>query len=92
MCHLPFVDALSHVLRQGSSPSAVQSAVATVYSLLVVNDYCPIIKSKPRILTLLINLIRNSISLLHSVWDGLKALFHATLYPLNRPRLKDTSM
>ncbi|KAL6010108.1 hypothetical protein ACLOJK_000539 [Asimina triloba] len=81
------IDALSHVLRHGSSPSAVQSAAATVYSLLVVDDYRPIIGSKPCILTPLIDLIRSSSSPLRSVKDGLKALFHVALYPLNRPRL-----
>ncbi|KAL6000013.1 hypothetical protein ACLOJK_034690 [Asimina triloba] len=37
-----------------------------------------------------INLIRSSISSLHSIKDVLKALFDVTLYPLNHPRLKDT--
>ncbi|KAG9458124.1 hypothetical protein H6P81_002632 [Aristolochia fimbriata] len=81
------VDALGHVLRHPKSPSAAQTAAATLHSLLVVDAYRPIIGSKPHLLTPLIHLIQNPNSPTRSIKDGLKALFGVSLYPLNRPRL-----
>ncbi|KAL6002947.1 hypothetical protein ACLOJK_023169 [Asimina triloba] len=73
------IDALSHVLRPCSSPSVIQSTVATIYSFLIIDDYRPIIES-------------NFIFPLHSVKDSLKALFHIPpTPPLPHPyHLKDT--
>ncbi|XP_068662444.1 U-box domain-containing protein 14 [Aristolochia californica] len=81
------VDALGHVLRHPKSPSAAQTAAATLHSLLVVDAYRPIIGSKPHLLTPLIHLIQYSDSPTRSIKDGLKALFGVSLYPLNRSRL-----
>ncbi|CAN0881860.1 hypothetical protein LINGRAHAP2_LOCUS14471 [Linum grandiflorum] len=47
------LDALSHALRHHStttSPTAVQSAAATLHNLLVIDSYRPIIGSKRDIL------------------------------------------
>lgn len=81
------LDAVSYLLRCGESPTAVQTAAATIYSLLVVDDYRPIIGAKPHILSSLIELARNPNSTPRSIKDALKALFGVALYPLNRPRL-----
>ncbi|XP_058107862.1 U-box domain-containing protein 4 [Magnolia sinica] len=83
------LDSLSHVLRYPSSPASFQAAAATVYSLLVVDHYRPIIGSKLSILSPLIDLLRSPNSPPRSIKDSLKALFAISLYPLNRPRLVD---
>ncbi|GMP41128.1 hypothetical protein CsSME_00011330 [Camellia sinensis var. sinensis] len=66
------LDALSHVLRNPTSSSSAESAAATLYSLLIVDDYRPIIGSKRDIVYALVDI------------DALKALFGIALYPLNR--------
>ncbi|KAF7836208.1 U-box domain-containing protein 11 [Senna tora] len=81
------LDAISHLLshhRSTSSPSAVQSAAATLHSLLVVDDYRPIIGSKRDIVYALVDIIRSLNSPSRSIKDALKALFGISLYPLNR--------
>ncbi|XAR63538.1 Ubiquitin--protein ligase [Bertholletia excelsa] len=78
------LDALSHALLNPTSPSATQSAAATLYSLLVVDDYRSIIGSKRDIIYALIDTIRNKNSLPRSIKDALKALFGISLYQLNR--------
>ncbi|KAF8395690.1 hypothetical protein HHK36_019640 [Tetracentron sinense] len=79
------LDSLSHVLLLSSaSPATVQSAAATLYSLLVVDDYRPIIGAKRDIVYALINIIRKENSPPRSIKDALKALFGISLYPLNR--------
>ncbi|XP_047314538.1 U-box domain-containing protein 11-like [Impatiens glandulifera] len=79
------LDALSHALRNPTSPSAAQSVAATIYSLLLVENYRSIIGSKRDILYALVDILRpspNSVS--RTVKDALKALFGICLYPLNR--------
>ncbi|KAL8192264.1 hypothetical protein R6Q57_027931 [Mikania cordata] len=78
------LDALSHALRNPESPSTAQSASATIFSLLTVDTYRPIIGSKRDILYALIDIIRNPKSHPRSIKDALKALFGVSLYPLNR--------
>ncbi|XP_010276675.1 PREDICTED: U-box domain-containing protein 11 [Nelumbo nucifera] len=79
------LDALSHVLRLSTStPATVQTAAATLYSLLVVDEYRPIIGAKRDIIFALVDIIRNSNSPARSIKDALKALFGISLYPLNR--------
>ncbi|CAB4268287.1 unnamed protein product [Prunus armeniaca] len=85
------LDALSHVLRHHSSPSssafAVQSSAATLHSLLVVDDYRPIIGAKRDIAYSLIDIVKSLNSPPRSVKDALKALFGISLYALNRGAL-----
>ncbi|KAI8021922.1 U-box domain-containing protein 11 [Camellia lanceoleosa] len=76
------LDALSHSLRHHSSSSS--AAAATLYSLLTVDDYRPIIGSKRDIVYALIDIVRNPNSPSRSIKDSLKALFGISLYPLNR--------
>ncbi|KAF5946140.1 hypothetical protein HYC85_016368 [Camellia sinensis] len=76
------LDALSHSLRRHSSSAA--AAAATLYSLLTVDDYRPIIGSKRDIVYALIDIVRNPNSPSRSIKDSLKALFGISLYPLNR--------
>lgn len=82
------LDALSHALRHHGSPTssatAVQSSAATLHSLLVVEDYRPIIGAKRDIVYSLIDIIKSPKSPPRSVKDALKALFGIALYPLNR--------
>ncbi|GMH19293.1 hypothetical protein Nepgr_021134 [Nepenthes gracilis] len=79
------LDALSHALRSPStSPAAVQASAATLYSLLIDENYRPIIGSKRDILYALIDIIKNPNSPSRSIKDALKALFGVSLYPLNR--------
>ncbi|XP_022035012.1 U-box domain-containing protein 17 isoform X1 [Helianthus annuus] len=78
------LDALSHALRNPESPSTAQAAAATIFSLLTVDSYRPIIGSKRDILYALVDIIRNPNSHPRSVKDALKALFGISLYPLNR--------
>lgn len=79
------LDALSHVLRlPTASTDTIQTAAATLYSLLVVAEYRPIIGAKRDIIFALVDIIRNSKSPPRSIKDALKALFGLSLYPLNR--------
>ncbi|XP_028799016.1 U-box domain-containing protein 4 isoform X2 [Neltuma alba] len=81
------LDAISHVLshhRDTSSPTAVQSSAATLHSLLVVDEYRPIIGSKRDIVYALVDIIKSLNSPSRSIKDALKALFGISLYPLNR--------
>ncbi|XP_047341832.1 U-box domain-containing protein 11 [Impatiens glandulifera] len=78
------LDALSHALRNPTSPSAAQSVAATIYSLLIVEDYRPVIGSKRDIVYALVDIIRNPNSLPRTIKDALMALFGICLYPLNR--------
>ncbi|KAJ4970481.1 hypothetical protein NE237_003580 [Protea cynaroides] len=80
------LDALSHLLRLPSATTAtVQTAAATIYSLLLDEDNRPIIGSKLDIVESLINIIRNVSSPARSIKDALKALFAISLCSLNRP-------
>lgn len=82
------LDSLSHTLRHhhlSSSPSAVQSAAATLFSLLVVDSYRPVIGSKRDIVFALVDIVRTPRSNPRSVKDAMKALFGITLCPSNRP-------
>ncbi|KAI9115344.1 hypothetical protein K1719_013663 [Acacia pycnantha] len=81
------LDAISHVLSRHNSTSAasaVQSCAATLYSLLVVDNYRPIIGSKRDIVYALVDIIKNPKSPPRSIKDALKALFGLALHPLNR--------
>lgn len=83
------LDALSHVLRHhdasASTPdAAIQSAAATLHSLLIVDSYRPIIGAKRDIVYALIDIVKCPNSPPRSVKDALKALFGASLYALNR--------
>ncbi|PSS09923.1 U-box domain-containing protein [Actinidia chinensis var. chinensis] len=78
------LDAISHALRNPTSPAATQSAAAALFSLLIVDNYRPIIGSKRDIVYALIDIVRNPNSLPRSIKDALKALFGISLYPLNR--------
>ncbi|KAI9088276.1 hypothetical protein K1719_029997 [Acacia pycnantha] len=81
------LDAISHVLsnnRSTSSPTAVQSSAATLHSLLVIDEYRPIIGSKRDIVYALVDIIKCLNSPSRSIKDALKALFGMSLYPLNR--------
>ncbi|KAK1277798.1 U-box domain-containing protein 4 [Acorus gramineus] len=80
------LDGLSHVLRHGLSPPAVQSSAAALFSLLTVEDYRPVIGSRRDIVSALIDLIRpqNPKNTTRSVKDALKALFGIALHPPNR--------
>ncbi|XP_061998253.1 protein spotted leaf 11 isoform X1 [Rosa rugosa] len=85
------LDAISHALRNHGSPTssatAVQSSAATLHSLLVVEDYRPIIGAKRDIVYSLVDIIKSPKSPPRSVKDALKALFGIALYPLNRASL-----
>ncbi|XP_065867971.1 U-box domain-containing protein 4 [Euphorbia lathyris] len=86
------LDALAHALRHhatSTSPLAVQSAAATLHSLLIVDSYRSIIGSKRDIVYSLIEIIKTPNSPPRSVKDSLKALFGIALYPLNRSTLVD---
>ncbi|XP_040995115.1 U-box domain-containing protein 11-like [Juglans microcarpa x Juglans regia] len=86
------LDALSHLLRHhasSSSPTAVQSSAATLHSLLIEDEYRPIIGSKRDIIYSLIDVIKQSRYAVRSVKDALKALFGISLYPLNRKTVVD---
>ncbi|KAG2671896.1 hypothetical protein I3843_13G013100 [Carya illinoinensis] len=86
------LDALSHVLRHHASSSyasAVQSSAATLHSLLIDEEYRPIIGSKRDIIYSLIDITKHSGSSVRSVKDALKALFGISLYPLNRKTVID---
>ncbi|MCL7042768.1 hypothetical protein MKW94_006298 [Papaver nudicaule] len=84
------LDALSHLLRlPNATPSSIQTASATLYSLLVVDQYRPIIGAKRDIVFALIDIIKNHNSPPRSIKDALKALFGVSLYPLNRSTMID---
>ncbi|KAF6155402.1 hypothetical protein GIB67_019928 [Kingdonia uniflora] len=84
------LDALSHLLRLPSAThDSIQIAAATLYSLLTVDHYRPIIGAKRDIIFGLVSIVSNVNSPPRSIKDGLKALFGISLYPLNRPTMVD---
>lgn len=78
------LDALSHALRNPTSAPAAQSTSALLFSLLMEDEYRPIIGSKRDIIYALVDLIRNGRSHPRSVKDALKALFGICLWKGNR--------
>ncbi|XP_074575844.1 U-box domain-containing protein 16-like [Curcuma longa] len=81
------LDALAAALRL-PCPSAAQNAAATVYSLLSVDEYRPIIGSKRSLIAALLDLFRgHGVTPTRSIKDALKAIFLLSLYPLNRATL-----
>lgn len=82
---------LAHVLSRhatSSAPSAVQSAAATLHSLLaVVAEFRPTVGAKPEILRALISIISDPDSLTRTIKDALKASFGIALYPPSRTAL-----
>ncbi|CAK9133628.1 unnamed protein product [Ilex paraguariensis] len=78
------LDAISHALRNSSSPLTTQCAAATIFSLLTDESFRPIIGHKRDIVFALIDVIRDAKSVPRSIKDALKALFGIALYPLNR--------
>lgn len=79
------MDAIVHVLKSGRNPEAKQNAAATVFSLMVVEEYRPIFGDKPAVTRALLDLIRSGNS--RCIKDALKALFHMALHPLNRAKM-----
>ncbi|URE36024.1 U-box domain-containing protein [Musa troglodytarum] len=80
------LDALAAALRLPLAVAA-QHAAATLYSLLCVDAYRPIIGSKKPLITGLVDLLRTPGASTRSIKDALKALFGLALYPLNRAAL-----
>ncbi|ESW20920.1 hypothetical protein PHAVU_005G025800 [Phaseolus vulgaris] len=83
--------ALAHLLSRhatSSAASAVQSAAATLHSLLaVVAEFRPAVGAKPEILHALIGIISDPDSVTRTIKDALKALFGIALYPPSRTTL-----
>ncbi|KAM0954148.1 putative armadillo-like helical protein [Dioscorea sansibarensis] len=78
------LDALAAALLPPAPPTASQHAAATLFSLLSVESFRPIIGSKRSIVSALMELVRSSKSRTRSIKDALKALFGISLYPMNR--------
>lgn len=83
------LDAIAHVISHHhttSSPPAVQSAAATIHSLLSsVDSYRPVVGSKREIVYSLIDILRCHLSSPpRTIKDSLKALFAIALHPINR--------
>ncbi|KAL2235518.1 U-box domain-containing protein 11 [Sesamum indicum] len=82
-----FLDALSHALRHPASPFVAQCAAATIFSLLSLESFRPIIGHKRDIIFGLVEIVRNHGSAARSIKDALRALFGVALYPLNRAQM-----
>ncbi|XP_023538067.1 protein spotted leaf 11 [Cucurbita pepo subsp. pepo] len=86
------LDAISHVLghhNSSSSAAAVQSCAATLHSLLVVDEYRPVIGSKRDIIYSLVDILKFRKSPQRSIKDALKALFGIALCQPNRSTMVD---
>ncbi|KAL1535135.1 U-box domain-containing protein 15-like [Salvia divinorum] len=81
------LDALSHALRHPATPSVAQCAAATIFSLLSVESFRPIIGHKRDIIFGLVEIVRGQGSAARSIKDALRALFGVALYPLNRAQM-----
>ncbi|GER28528.1 ARM repeat superfamily protein [Striga asiatica] len=81
------LDALSHALRHPASPSVAQCAAATIFSLLTVESFRPIIGHKRDIIFGLVEIVRSPRCAAQSIKDALRALFGVSLYPLNRTQM-----
>ncbi|KAL7120385.1 hypothetical protein ACP275_02G119300 [Erythranthe tilingii] len=81
------LDALSHALRHPASPFSGQCAAATIFSLLSVESFRPIIGHKRDIIFGLLEIVRSPSSAARSIKDALRALFGVALYPLNRAQM-----
>ncbi|EPS64287.1 hypothetical protein M569_10494, partial [Genlisea aurea] len=81
------LDALSHALRNPSSPSAAQCAAAAIFSLLRSESLRPIIGDKRDIIFGLVEIVRSPRSAARSIKDSLRALFGIALCPMNRAQM-----
>ncbi|KAG8391116.1 hypothetical protein BUALT_Bualt01G0154500 [Buddleja alternifolia] len=81
------LDALSHSLRHPATPFVAQCAAATIFSLVSVESFRPIIGHKRDIIFGLVEIVRNQGSAARSIKDALRALFGIALYPLNRSQM-----
>lgn len=81
------LDALAYSLRSSAPTAVAQNSAATVFSLLSVDTYRPIIGSKKALISALIALIRAPNQAARTVKDALKALFGMALYPMNRAKI-----
>ncbi|CAI9770466.1 unnamed protein product [Fraxinus pennsylvanica] len=81
------LDALSHAVRNPASPFVAQCAAATIFSLLTMESFRPIIGHKRDIIFGLVEIIRSPGSVARSIKDSLSALFAIALYPLNRAQM-----
>ncbi|KAK7401359.1 hypothetical protein VNO78_12780 [Psophocarpus tetragonolobus] len=83
--------ALAHLLSRhatSSAAAAVQSAAATLHSLLAISaEFRPVIWTKPNILRPLVDIISYPNSPTRSVKDALKASFGVALHPPSRVTL-----
>lgn len=79
------LDAITHCLKAGRSLEAKKNAAATIFSLLVVESYRPVVGDRPEVIRALLDLIREGNP--RCTKDALKALFHLVLDPVNRPNL-----
>lgn len=78
------LDALVHSISPSAPATVSQNAAITVFSLLSVDAYRPIIGSKKPLISALISLISARDSATRTVKDALKALYGVGLYPRNR--------
>ncbi|KAL2516047.1 ARM repeat superfamily protein [Forsythia ovata] len=72
-----------------ASPFVAQCATATIFSLLTLESFRPIIGHKRDIIFGLVEITRSPGSVARSIKDSLKALFGIALYPLNRAQMVD---
>jgi len=79
------LDAIVHCLTAGRSLEAKKNAAAAIFSLLVVENYRPIVGDRPEVIRALLDLIRQGNP--KCTKDALKTLFHLALDPINRPKL-----
>ncbi|KAH0464915.1 hypothetical protein IEQ34_005018 [Dendrobium chrysotoxum] len=81
------LDSLAYSLRSSAPAAVAQNSAATVFSLLSVDSYRPIIGSKKALISSLISLIRAPNQAARTVKDALKALFGVALYAMNRAKM-----
>lgn len=86
------LDALAHSISPSAPATVAQNAATTVFSLLSVDAYRPIIGSKKPLIAALVALISAQDSGTRTVKDALKALYGVGIHPVNRTAMVEAGV
>jgi hypothetical protein len=80
------LDGILNLLSCGKSPVVKENAAATVFSLLIVEDYREVVGKHPVAIPALLALLRSAPTH-RGRKDAIKGLFHLSLHESNKPRV-----
>lgn len=80
------LDGILELLSTGQSAEAKENSAATVFSLLIVEDYREVVGKHPLAIPALLSLLRTAPTH-RGRKDAIKGLFHLSLHDANKPRV-----